>query len=198
MTLFPSIPSLAWAVLREPVFSTLASKHVSGKTTRATNAVFPLWKFTLTYDVLLSDPSTMWLQQLRGFFESMYGQETTFLFQDPEFYNNYHQVLGTGNGSQTDFPFIRSLGSYYSEPVGQVATLVNVYLGGVLQSSGFSVQYTPYPVLRFSTPPGAGVQVMADFTYYFVCRFLADDMDFEEFMNQMHAAQRVQFQSVKP
>ncbi len=112
MTLFPSIPSLAWAVLREPVFSTLASKHVSGKTTRATNAVFPLWKFTLTYDVLLSDPSTMCLQQLRGFFESMYGQETTFLFQDPEFYNNYHQVLGTGNGSQTDFPFIRSLGSY--------------------------------------------------------------------------------------
>ena len=198
MSIYPTLPTLGWSVLREPVFSTLKSTHVSGKVARATNAVFPVWKFTLMYEVLLSDPGTQQLQQLRGFFESLYGQNTTFLFLDPEFYNAYHQVLGTGDGTQTDFPFVRSLGSYYSEPVGQVGTLVNTYLNGVVQGSGFSVQYTPYPVLRFASPPGAGVQVMADFTYYFLCRFGNDSMDFEEFMKQMHTLQQCQFMSVKP
>jgi uncharacterized protein (TIGR02217 family) len=184
--------------MREPYFNTRKSSHASGKTTRSTSSVFPIWRFTLTYEVLLSDPSTMWLQQLRGFFEAQYGQDAPFLFLDPEFYNAFHQVLGIGNGAQTDFPFVRSLGAYYTEPIGQVGTLVNAYLGGVVQGSGFSVQYTPYPVLRFATAPGAGVQVMADFTYYFVCRFMVDDIDFEEFMHLMHTVQQCQLTSVKP
>jgi hypothetical protein len=198
LPLLPSIPSLGWSVLREPIFSTLQSTHVSGKVARCTNAVFPQWRFTLTYEVLLSDPATLWLQQMRGFFESLFGQNSLFLFDDPEFDNNFHQVLGTGDGVKTDFPFVRSIGAYYTEPVGQVATLVNAYLGGVVQGSGFSIQYTPYPVLRWSTPPGVGVQVMADFTHYFVCRFGSDTNDFEEFMKQMHTLKACQFISVKP
>lgn len=198
LPLFPAIPSVGWSVLREPVFSTLSSSHVSGVLRRATNAVFPQWKFTLTYDVLLSDPTTQWLQQMRGFFESLYGQNATFLYDDTEFDNNFHQVLGTGNGVQTDFMLTRSIGAFYTEPIGELATLVNVYLAGVVQGSGFSVQHAPYPVLRFATPPGAGVQVMADYTNYFVCRFGADTNDFEEFLKYMHTFKACQFITVKP
>lgn len=198
-TIFPSISSVGWGVKRSPVFATIASKHVSGKVARASYGVWPLWKFELVYDVLLSDPATAWLQTLRGFFEAQNGQLTPFYFQDPEFYNNYNQVLGTGNGSQTDFTFVRSVGSYYTEPVNAVATLVKVYLNGVVQSSGYSlVTSGPYPVLRFTTAPASGVQVMADFTYYFLCRFVGDVHDYEEFMKRMHTLQSCAFITVKP
>lgn len=199
LQVFPSIPTQGWSVLRAPVFNTLKSQHVSGKVARANLAAFPLWRFTLTYDVLFSGAGTpQYLEQLRGFFESLTGQQQTFLFLDPEFNNNFNQVLGTGDGTTTDFALTRSIGAFYTEPIGQIGTLVNAYLGGVAQGSGFSVQNTPYPVLRWATPPGVGVQVMADYTSYFLVRFMNDDMTFEEFMKQMHAANQVQFQSVKP
>jgi hypothetical protein len=52
--------------------------------------------------------------------------------------------------------------------------------------------------LSFATAPGSGVTVSADFAYAFNCRFLDDQMDFEEFMSSLWKLDSMKFRSVKP
>ena len=80
--------------------------------------------------------------------------------------------------------------------VGWVTSLANVYLNGVPQASGFS--FTPPNTLTFASAPGAGVVVAADFSFAFNCRFLDDQMDFEEFMANLWQLASMKFRSVKP
>jgi hypothetical protein len=42
-----------------------------------------------------------------------------------------------------------------------------------------------------------GVAIAADFSFYFPCRFAADEMDFEKFMAALYAAKKVAFISLK-
>jgi hypothetical protein len=77
-----------------------------------------------------------------------------------------------------------------------VTTLSNVYLNGVRQTSGLSL--TTPNTLSFTSAPGSGVIVSADFSYAFNCRFLDDQMDFEEFMANLWKLASMKFRSVKP
>jgi len=52
--------------------------------------------------------------------------------------------------------------------------------------------------LTFTPAPGSGVTVSADFSYAFNCRFLDDQMDFEEFMSNLWKLDSMKFRSVKP
>ena len=89
----------------------------------------------------------------------------------------------------------RTLGGF-TDPVGWVTALNNVYLNGVAQSSGFSL--TTPNTLTFATAPGAGVAITADFSYAFQCRFLDDQNDFENFTSGLWTVQTLKFRSVKP
>jgi len=204
MAIPPSLPALAglsWSRHKKPGFSTRVASHVSGREVRVALMAYPLYEFEAVYNGLTSSASLFAglgassLQTLMGFFLQLQGQFGTFLYTDPDDNAVTGQAFATGDGSTASFTIERSLGGFL-EPAGWVTTLSNVYLNGVHQSSGFSL--TTPNTLTFTSAPGNGVVVSAEFAYAFNCRFLEDQMDFEEFMANLWKLHSMKFRSVKP
>lgn len=201
---FPDIsafPGLSWSIHRKPTSSTRISTATSGREVRTPLYTVPLYEFDLTYDVLNSGDANFQavlaqtLQQIMGFFLQCQGQYASFLFTDPDFNQATGATLGTGNGSTTVFPLMRQI-SGYSEQVQAANVVSTIYFNGVAQaSSGWAVVNGNQ--VQFSAAPAAGTVITADFTYYFVCRFIDDVHDYEEFMYQLHTLQSCKIRSVR-
>lgn len=207
MTTPPSLPHLAglsWSRHKRPGFSTRIARLASGREVRVALYEYPLYEFEAVYNGLTSyaSPSgtaaglgALSLQSLMGFFLQLQGQFGTFLYTDPDDNAVAGQVFATGDGSTTSFTMMRALGGFL-EPVGWVTNIAAVYLNGVPQSASAFSPSAPN-ALVFGSAPGAGVTVSADFTYAFNCRFLDDQIDFEEFMSNLWKLQSMKFRSVK-
>jgi hypothetical protein len=206
MTTPPSLPSLAgltWSRHKKPGFSTRVASHVSGREVRVALMSYPLYEFEAVYSGLASSATAAFaglgsssLQSLMGFFLQLQGQFGTFLYVDPDDNTVTGQAFATGDGTTTSFTMTRSLGGFL-EPVGWVASIANVYLNGVAQPpSAYSL--TAPNTLVFASAPASGATVSADFSYAFNCRFLDDQMDFEEFMASLWRLESMKFRSVKP
>jgi hypothetical protein len=52
-------------------------------------------------------------------------------------------------------------------------------------------------VLTLSAAPATGAAITADFTYYWPCRFLADQYDFSKFMNRLWEQKKLDFVTLK-
>jgi hypothetical protein len=197
----PSLPGLTWSRHKKPGFATRVAPHVSGREVRAALMSYPLYEFEAVYSGLTSSVSAFAglgassLQTLMGFFLQLQGQFGTFLYADPDDQAVTSQAFATGDGATTSFTIQRTLGGFL-EPVGWVTTLSNLYLNGVLQTTGFTL--TMPNTLAFTAAPASGVILSADFNYAFNCRFLDDQMDFEEFMSSLWKLDSMKFRSVKP
>jgi hypothetical protein len=197
---FPTLPGQGWSVHKKPTFSTIVASHASGREVRDSLWQYPLWEFELTFDALASDSigypglGAQSLQSLMGLFLQCQGQLGTFLYTDPTDNAATAQGLGAGTGTQTTFAMGRALGGFF-EPVGWVASIASVTLDGVGQPSGWSLT-TPNSLV-FATPPASGIAVAASFSYAFLCRFLDDSEDFEQFMQNLWAVQSLKFRSVR-
>jgi len=206
MTTPPSLPALAgltWSRHKKPGFSTRVASHVSGREVRVALMSYPLYEFEAVYGGLASNATAAFaglgsssLQSLMGFFLRLQGQFGTFLYTDPDDNTVTGQAFATGNGSITAFTMMRTLGGFL-EPVGWVTSIANVYLNGTAQS-GSAYSLTAPNTLTFTAAPGNGIVISADFSYAFNCRFLDDQMDFEEFMSNLWKLASMKFRSVKP
>jgi uncharacterized protein (TIGR02217 family) len=194
---FPAVPTLGWSVMLSPIFSTAAGLHVSGREVRAAKSVSPLWAIELNYDLLrMVSPNTE-LQEIVGFFEECGGEMSSFYFETPTLSPACAQALGTGDGATTTFAFTVTIGGAAMTPAN-IGAVSAVYLDGVAQSSGFTVNATALaPSVTFATPPPAGVAVTADFHWYFLCRFDDDSVDTEEFMAALYALQSPKLRAVR-
>jgi uncharacterized protein (TIGR02217 family) len=197
---FPTLAGLGWSVHKKPVFSTIVASHASGREVRDPLYQNPIWQFELTFDAMDSTANTYpgaganSLQALMGFFLECQGQYGTFLYDDPTDSAVINGAIALGDGSTTTFTFVRYMGAF-SEPVGWVTSVSNVYLNGVNQASGWSVS-TPNSLV-FASAPGSGVAISATFAFAFECRFDSDDQDFEQFMSALWKAESVRFKSVR-
>ena len=119
------------------------------------------------------------LDTLIAFFRARKGRAHGFRFKDWTDYKATAQALGTGNGTITTFQLIRTYSSGGSTDVRTitkpVAGSVKVYLAGVLQASGWSVNTTT-GVITFSAAPANGVAVFADYEFDVPVRFDTDRM----------------------
>jgi hypothetical protein len=204
MTTPPSLPTLAglaWSRHKKPGFSTRVAPHVSGREVRVALMSYPLYEFQAVYNGLTSSSNTFAglgatsLQTLMGFFLQLQGQFGTFLYVDPDDNTVTSQAFATGDGSTTSFAMMRMLGGFL-EPIGWVTAVSNVYLNGAVQPGTDYSLATPN-TLTFSTAPSSGAVVSADFAYAFQCRFLDDQMDFEQFMASLWRLETMNFRSVK-
>lgn len=195
---FPTIATLGWSVIRTPRFANLKAMHVSGKEIRSPMAVYPIWEFELTYQMVDSGPAQTY-QQLLSFFQAMRGRGGKFVYIDPEFQQCTSQYLGTGTGFRDTWTLCRSIANF-EEPIGYLVALTAVYVNGVeLASSAYTVLYDgKWPQVRLSAPAAIGAIIAADFSYGFVCSFYNDQQAFEEFMSTWHSAKSVKFKTVKP
>lgn len=87
--------------------------------------------------------------------------------------------IGTGSGALQTFQLYKrylKLGNYLDRKITKpVAGTTSVYLNGVLQSSGWSIDTTT-GVITFTSPPGAGVVVSAAFEFDVPMRFDSDKL----------------------
>ena len=178
---FPVFAGLGWSVFKTPKWSTKIQTSVSGKELRSAFYGYPIYDFTLTYEVLRADLVNLELQTLMGFFNARQGSFDNFLYSDPTDCQVTAQPVGTGNGSQTLFTLCRTYGGF-TEPVMNINAITGIYLNGTL-TSAYTIDSTGD--VTFTTAPGAGVAVTWTGTYYYRCRFVKDSIELENFMHQL-------------
>jgi uncharacterized protein (TIGR02217 family) len=201
---FPSLPGLAWSVTKTPTFQTRIQRAVSGRELRALDYPYPLWQFTLVFDLLRDNPAAGYdeLQTLMGFFMLCQGAFGTFLFRDPSDDQVTGQQIGIGNASANVFQLQRAMGAKlpgggFLEPIAAPDIVSAVYLDGITQSPGSYNVDPDTGLVTFSTAPGSGLIITADYSYYFRCRFVDDSYAFENFMFRLWQLKKLTFISVR-
>lgn len=160
-----------------PEYSTDIVEMFSGKEQRNINWSQARARYTVSHGV----KTPVQLDELIAFFRARQGRAIGFRFKDWTDYQAAGQNLGTGNGSLTQFQLVKKYTSGTATVTRPILKPVNngtlkVYLNAVLQSSGYTVNYTT-GIITFSTPPGAGVVVTADFEFDVPVRFDTDHLD---------------------
>lgn len=195
-SIYPRLAGETWPVVKKPLFNTSRMTTASGREVRIANYQFPFFEVEIPYSWVSSVQAIATMQQLYGFYCQMNGAFDTFLWQDDSDKQVTGQPIGTGNGSKTTFQMQRTLGSS-TAPVysvnGVVATLgspvTKIYLGGVQQMSGWTISNSG--LLTFTSPPGAGVAITADFSYFWRMTFAEDNLEFEEFAQDYWEVKKV-------
>ncbi len=198
-TVYPVLPGLAFGCKKRPMWATRRSTHVSGKEARASMRQYPQWFFSLQYNVLRDRPATDELHTMFGFFNALGGGYDTFLFTDPDDYHVTDQVLGTGDGSNTVFTAVRTMGSagagyQFDEPVGRVrsSTATVKVNGSVVTGWTYTAGIN---IFTLASAPALGAAVTATFDFYFVCSFLDDDLEGAKLFDKLWEMQKVEFKS---
>jgi len=130
-------------------------------------------KFNAAYGVRTQEQ----LDALIAFFRARKGRADGFRFKDWTDYAATTQLIGTGNGSATQFQLVKY---YTSGSVTEtriitkpVSGSMKIYKNDVLQTTGYSVS-TITGVVTFSTAPANGVAITADFEFDVPVRFDTD------------------------
>lgn len=203
---FPNLATVGWSVHKRPTYASLVSTHVSGREVISPQQAFPLTEFELTYEILRDqtqnqsiDASTAPFteyQQLWALFMACNAQWGLFYYSDPSDNSRSVAAIGTGNGTKTVFPVSRAVGTLgFTEPVGGIDQIQAVYFNSVVQSS--SIYAKVGNTIVFTSAVGNGVVVTADFSYFFLCRFIEDMIDFEQFLKNRWKLRICKFRSVK-
>lgn len=210
----PIFPVLrpAWTMKWKPTFASKAVTLVSGYETRSACQAWPLWEFELTYE-LIGDrtqniiPDTQFtaeFEQIVGLFLVCRGQYGRFYFSCPWDKTRTAQFMAFGDGTTLEFPLLRTLGTdpftAFLEQVGGVdynVALV-IYLDGVVlpESGNYQISATKNSIV-FTSPPASGVEITVTFGYYYLCRFLENIQDFENFFHHMWTVRSLKFRSSK-
>jgi uncharacterized protein (TIGR02217 family) len=201
---FPVLPGMDIDIIKRPKWSTGRAVAASGRDVRVAYWSYPLWEWELNFEFLRDGISPSELKLLIGFFNATYGGLTGFLFEDPDDHAVTAQVIGTGDGTTLSFVIVRTYGGTAgtsTEPIGYVqdGAPLHVYLDGVLQASGYSID-TTNPVAQlvtFDAAPGAGVVVSIDVQYCYYVHFKDDTNDFERFLWQYYQARKITLESLR-
>lgn len=190
--IFPTLPGMAFPVVKTPMWRTKVQEAVSGAETRIGLWSYPKWKWSLTYE-LLRDNASQELWQLLGFFNRVGGSYDDWLFLDPDDNSVTDHAIGTGNGSNAVFQIARAKGGF-SEPLRNFVGTPVIKAGGVVRND---IEITARGQVAFDNPPANGAPVTWTGSYYWRCRFTEEYMDVEKFARLMWQASKIEFVSVK-
>lgn len=171
---FPQLAGMAWGMQKRAMWSSRVQKSASGKRQAVGYMSYPLYQYTVSFNVLREYGSHAELAELQGFFNKLRGQVDTFKFVDPLDASISVQGIGTGNGTQTDFQLVRTFGGY-TEPVQTPNAINQVRVGGAATTA---YSHIGNGIIRFTTAPASGAAIDWTGTYYWRCAFTQDTMDF--------------------
>jgi uncharacterized protein (TIGR02217 family) len=160
-----------------PRFSTSIIVDGSGAEQRNANWGQPLGRWQLGERSL----TQLEIHYFLDFHTARKGATEGFRFKDWTDYQAKFQPIGTGDGNKTQFQLVKNytIAAYSAirpilKPVGGT---VKIYLNGVKQASGWSIDITT-GVVTFAAAPGAGVALTADFEFDVPVRFEQDKIEF--------------------
>lgn len=174
---FPQTPGMAWGLQKSPMWSSRVQKSTSGKRQAVGYMSFPLYKYTLSFNVLREYASFAELEALQGFFNQMKGQVDTFKFVDPlDAAVTTAKQIGTGNGTNKLFQLIRDYGGF-TEPVQSPNVITSLRKAGVAQANPADYSVGPTGIITFVNAPAAGNVIDWTGTFYWRCAFTSDTID---------------------
>ena len=191
--IFPVLPGLGYDVVKAVRWATLIQKKASGMESRSGLMQYPLYDWTLQFDLLRGNTTLHEFQTLIGFFNTCNGSLIPFFYEDPSDKSITAQIFGVGDGVTTDHQLVRTLGSFI-EPVQSVNGTPTIKIDGT-PTGNFTVGATG--VVTFETAPSNGTVLTWDGSYYWLCRFSNDSAEFNEFMQNLWELKKCQFTSVK-
>lgn len=160
-----------------PEFATEVVTAGGGNESRNQRWALPKWK----YNVATGIKDATDAQALFAFILAVaVGQAYAFPFKDWADYSATASLIGAGDGSQTVFNLVKTyaVGSYgFARRIKlPINSTVKMYLGGVLQSTGYtlSARGDSGGVVTFTSPPSIGVLVTASFEFDVPVRMDAD------------------------
>jgi hypothetical protein len=198
----PYLPGQAPVMKKSPLWSTKTNRAASGRERRTPFWNYPLWQFELAYEVVRHKPAVTELFDMWEFFNVQQGQFNDWLFVDPTDNQilvgapagTINTVTGgtTADGSTKLFQMTRPINSFI-EPV------YAVYSTTVLDNGGAAGTYTIQAngVINFSTAPTNGHTITWYGYFYFGCRFLQDDLEFEQIVNLLWQGKSLKFTSIR-
>jgi hypothetical protein len=206
----PVLPTLnGFSVRKKPTFGAAVAQSVSGREITSVKQAFPLWEFELTYEALLTQTENqviynqhkdyLQLEEIQTVFLACSGQYSRFYYDDPTDNSRTAQVIATADGVSPTFQIIRTLGggsSSLSEPVGGLNATkpYQFYVNG----SPTAVTLANFNrTITFASAPTAGALITGDFYFFYLCRFLTDMNDFEQFLTNLWTLRSLKFRSVK-
>lgn len=191
---YPDLIGLKFGVTRTPRFKTTIDETASGREYRTALMVYPRTKVTLSYEFLRDRTSADEFRTLLGFFKKRRGSYDSFLLNDPDDNSVTDQQFGVGDGTTTAFQLVRTLGGFV-EPVYDLNGVPTIQVNGGAPGS-YSISATG--LVTFAAAPAVGADLTWSGAYYWRCRFMQDEMEFEKFMQQLWQAGKVEMQVVKP
>jgi len=190
---FPVLPGLKWNIKRASLWKTLKQESVSGKEMSVALMTYPNRRYSLAYEVLRAGAEAE-LQTLEGFFNLRRGRHDTWLYNDPDDYTVTDQSFGTATGTTAPFQLIRTRGGF-TEPVQAINGTPTIKLAGVTKTEG--VDYTR-SATGLITPLSAWTGALTwTGNYYWRCKFLSDEAEFDQFLKDLWQLQRIEFRTVK-
>jgi uncharacterized protein (TIGR02217 family) len=191
--IFPTLPGLSWPIVRTPTWHTMKQESISGKETRIQLWSFPRYQYQIAFDVLRSNVNAE-LQSLHGFINSVGGAASPFYYDDPSDDQATAQEFGVGDGTTTEYQLVRAFGGFV-EPVQSPKSGVSIYVGGTLQSSGYTISSSG--IVTFVSAPSSGASLSWTGGFYWLCRFDADTVEFSNFLSNLWEAKKLTFTTVK-
>jgi len=164
---------------------------MSGFERRVSLRAYPLYEFEFGYDLLRSDTAFHELQDVQNFFLARNGTFDSFKLDESYTPDNSvtDQLIGTGNGSATQFQLVRTLtANGFAEPCMNPNVITAIKDNGNA-TSNYTTNGTG--LITFNSPPVAGHTLTATFSYYFRCRFGHDEIDFAAFAYNRWSLSRV-------
>lgn len=167
---------LSYGLTGGPQFNTSVVSIKSGEEQRNQNWTNSRYR----WDASTAIKTRADMEIISGFFLARRGKLHGFRFKDwADFETPVVQTIGTGNGVLTTFQLVK----LYSDAGGSYTRIINkpvqgtvfVYLNGVLQTSGFTVNTTT-GLVTFTVPPANTVVVTAEFEFDVPVRFDTDEL----------------------
>jgi hypothetical protein len=137
---------------------------------------------------------------LNGFYGARQGAFDSFLLYDPTDNLAANVLIGTGDGTTTQFPLVANLGplvQLQQNPIYPVA----ISVAGTPVTSGYSFGApgtNGAGVVTFASAPASGHAItVPQYSYFYRVRFLRDEIEFNEFMQQRWELEQLELISVK-
>jgi uncharacterized protein (TIGR02217 family) len=191
LQVFPSFQGLGYPFVRKRIQAAYIQESFSGKETRVQGPIWPRYQWTATYDALRADTTNLEFQNMMAFLGLIQGQYQPFYFSDP-FDNAVNgQPLGTGDGVNTVFQAVRSIGGY-AELIQNVRVVSSIAVNGV----GVTATVGPTGAFTLAVAPAAGALVTGIFTYYWLCRLDQDTVEFANIVGSWYELKSLTFKSI--
>lgn len=193
---FPDLPGLKIDIGRSPVWKTQTRESVSGRELRLALMQSPRWRYRLGFEVLRAGAEAE-LQQLVGLFNACRGSWDNFLFFDADDGVATAAQFGTGDGTTTQFWLARPFGGFV-EPIAAVKGAATIYKDGTPQAQPAACSVVAATgLVSFVTAPAPGAVLTWSGEYYWRCRFVRDEAEFERFLDDLWRLNRIELLTVK-